>query len=42
MKITESGKVMPRKSTYFYPKVSSGLVFNLVDPMEALSDPSKA
>lgn len=41
LKITEAGKVMPRKSTYFYPKVSNGLVFNLVDPMESLADPTK-
>jgi uncharacterized protein (DUF1015 family) len=42
LKITEGGRLMPRKSTYFYPKVSSGLVFNLVDPMESLVDLDKA
>ena len=26
--------VMPRKSTYFYPKVLTGLVFNRIDPYE--------
>jgi uncharacterized protein (DUF1015 family) len=34
MKVTESGLVMPRKATYFYPKVSNGLVFNIIDPEE--------
>ena len=28
--------VMPRKSTYFYPKVITGLVFNRIDPHEVL------
>jgi uncharacterized protein (DUF1015 family) len=42
LRITESGRLMPRKSTYFYPKVSSGLVFNLVDPMESIVDLGKA
>ena len=28
--------VMPRKSTYFYPKVISGLVFNKIDPYEII------
>lgn len=27
-KVAESGSVMPQKSTYFYPKLASGLVFN--------------
>ena len=26
--ISESGYVMPQKSTYFYPKLQTGLVFN--------------
>lgn len=34
LKVTESGYVMPRKATYFYPKVETGLVVNLIDPME--------
>ena len=41
LKITEGGRLMPRKSTYFYPKVSSGLVFNMVDPMESIVDLDK-
>lgn len=28
--------VMPRKSTYFYPKVITGLVFNLMNPNERI------
>ncbi|MDR0354825.1 MAG: DUF1015 domain-containing protein [Deltaproteobacteria bacterium] len=36
LKVTEAGMVMPRKATYFYPKVSSGIVFNLVNPMESI------
>jgi uncharacterized protein (DUF1015 family) len=27
-----AGEVMPQKSTYFFPKLASGLVFNLVGP----------
>jgi uncharacterized protein (DUF1015 family) len=41
LKVTESGYVMPRKATYFYPKVSNGLVINLVDPSERV-DPQEA
>ena len=29
-RVSENGLTMPRKSTYFYPKVSSGLIFNLL------------
>jgi uncharacterized protein (DUF1015 family) len=31
--------VMPRKSTYFYPKVLTGLVFNKIDPHERIEVP---
>jgi hypothetical protein len=31
--------IMPRKSTYFYPKVLTGLVFNKVDPYEIIQIP---
>ncbi len=31
--------VMPRKSTYFYPKVLTGLVFNKIDPYEIIQVP---
>ncbi|HEY8677754.1 MAG TPA: DUF1015 domain-containing protein [Candidatus Dormibacteraeota bacterium] len=30
--VAEAGKVMPQKSTYFYPKPLSGIVFNPLDP----------
>jgi uncharacterized protein (DUF1015 family) len=31
LRVTEKGLVMPRKSTFFYPKVTTGLVLNLID-----------
>ena len=30
--VAEAGRVMPQKSTYFYPKPLSGIVFNPLDP----------
>ena len=30
--VARAGQVMPQKSTYFYPKPASGIVFNPVDP----------
>jgi uncharacterized protein (DUF1015 family) len=41
LKVTEDGLVMPRKATYFYPKVSSGLVANLIDPDEIIKTPGR-
>jgi uncharacterized protein (DUF1015 family) len=38
IKVAEDGMTMPRKATYFYPKVSGGVVFNLVNPMESVPD----
>lgn len=32
--VATAGLIMPHKSTYFYPKVGSGLVINLLDPYE--------
>ncbi len=32
--VAEAGLIMPRKATYFYPKVLTGLVINLIDPAE--------
>jgi hypothetical protein len=29
---------MPQKSTYFYPKLISGLVVNKIDPDEEIQD----
>jgi uncharacterized protein (DUF1015 family) len=31
--------IMPRKSTYFYPKAITGLVFNKIDPYEIIQVP---
>lgn len=35
--VAEAGLVMPRKSTFFYPKVTTGLVFNPVNPFEEIT-----
>src|SRR5205823_6587897 len=32
--VADTGEVMPQKSTFFYPKIASGLVMNPVDPAE--------
>ncbi len=37
--IAGNSLVMPRKSTYFYPKVLTGLVFNKIDPHEIIQVP---
>jgi len=37
--IAGNSLVMPRKSTYFYPKVLTGLVFNKVNPKEIIHVP---
>jgi uncharacterized protein (DUF1015 family) len=37
--VAGNGLVMPRKSTYFYPKVLTGLVFNKIDPHEIIQVP---
>jgi len=38
--IVAAGEKMPQKSTYFYPKLSSGLIVNEIDPEEGiLGDP---
>ncbi len=34
--IASGGEKMPQKSTYFYPKLSSGLVINKIDPEEQI------
>lgn len=36
MAVAEAGEVMPQKSTYFYPKIASGLVLNPLDPAEPI------
>jgi uncharacterized protein (DUF1015 family) len=37
--VASAGLVMPRKSTYFYPKVMSGLILNPIYPEEEISSP---
>jgi uncharacterized protein (DUF1015 family) len=37
--VAGNGLVMPRKSTYFYPKVLTGLVLNKIDPYEIIQVP---
>jgi uncharacterized protein (DUF1015 family) len=32
--VADAGEVMPQKSTFFYPKIASGLVLNPLDPDE--------
>ena len=39
--IANGGETMPQKSTYFYPKLVSGLIVNKVDPEEEISDGSE-
>ncbi len=34
--VSDAGEVMPQKSTFFYPKIASGMVFNPVDANETL------
>jgi uncharacterized protein (DUF1015 family) len=37
--VASAGLVMPRKSTYFYPKVMSGLILNPIYPEEEIIIP---
>lgn len=37
--VAKNSLIMPRKSTYFYPKVFTGLVFNKIDPHEIIQTP---
>lgn len=37
--IADNSLIMPRKSTYFYPKVLTGLVFNKIEPHEIVQLP---
>lgn len=41
LEITGNSLIMPRKSTYFHPKIVSGLVFNKIDPYETVYTPRK-
>jgi uncharacterized protein (DUF1015 family) len=35
-RVASAGEVMPHKSTYFYPKVGSGIAVHLLDPSEEI------
>ena len=37
--VANNSLIMPRKSTYFYPKVLTGMVFNKIDPHETIKIP---
>ena len=37
--IANNSLIMPRKSTYFFPKVLTGMVFNKIDPNEVIQVP---
>jgi uncharacterized protein (DUF1015 family) len=37
--IANGGETMPQKSTYFYPKLMSGLIVNKIDPEEKIEAP---
>jgi uncharacterized protein (DUF1015 family) len=38
LSITDNGEKMPQKSTYFYPKLISGLIVNKIDPDAEIQD----
>jgi len=38
--VAGGGEKMPQKSTYFYPKLFSGLIVNKIDPGEEIQDPA--
>jgi uncharacterized protein (DUF1015 family) len=40
--IANGGEKMPQKSTYFYPKLSSGLIVNEIDPNEEIESETEA
>lgn len=41
LEVTGNSLLMPRKSTYFHPKVLTGLVFNKIDPSEMIQIPGQ-
>ena len=40
VEVARAGQVMPQKSTYFFPKPASGIVFNPLDPNTRIPTPS--
>ncbi len=41
MAVTASGHRMPQKSTYFYPKVPTGIVINPLEPFDEVHSPAE-
>ncbi len=41
MEVTGNSLLMPRKSTYFYPKILTGLVLNKINPKEEIQVPGQ-
>ena len=39
IEITANSLLMPRKSTFFHPKIVTGLVFNKIDPYDTIQVP---
>jgi len=35
--VAEAGEVMPQKSTFFYPKIPTGLAIHTLDPTRAVA-----
>ena len=38
--VADAGEIMPQKSTYFFPKLASGLLLNPIDPAEEVPEGS--
>src|SRR5207248_5717951 len=38
--VADAGEIMPQKSTYFFPKLASGLLLNPIDPAEEIPEGS--
>jgi len=38
--VADAGEIMPQKSTYFFPKLASGLLLNPIDPAEDVPEGS--
>ena len=38
--VADAGEIMPQKTTYFFPKLASGLVLNPIDPAEEVPEAS--
>lgn len=40
MQVSDAGEVMPQKSTFFFPKIASGIVLNPLHPAESVIRPA--